>query len=152
MTGPRAASFPRLPACGIITTTQALSRASSWHSMRPVAFSAGGGGDVEQLEVGQNGRGSGKDLPRRVRQERRRSIGLIETEVAYVPPDTIVLLSAGIDIGTATSQMLVSRIVPQSVWGVPTRVDTSWTPGRRYSTPRWSSLPTSTMSRSTPMH
>ena len=28
-----------------------------------------------------------------------------------MPPDTIVLLSAGIDIGTATSQMLVSRIV-----------------------------------------
>ena len=28
-----------------------------------------------------------------------------------MPPDTIVLLSAGSDIGTATSQMLVSRIV-----------------------------------------
>lgn len=29
----------------------------------------------------------------------------------YLPPDTIVLVSAGIDIGTATSQLLVSRIV-----------------------------------------
>ena len=29
----------------------------------------------------------------------------------YLPPDTIVLVSAGIDIGTATSQMLVSRLV-----------------------------------------
>ena len=29
----------------------------------------------------------------------------------YLPPDTIVLLNAGIDIGTATSQMLVSRLV-----------------------------------------
>ena len=50
-----------------------------------------------------------------MRQERGGRIGVIDAGGSVVTPDTVVLLSTGIDIGSATTQMLLSRLTMKRI-------------------------------------